>query len=78
MRKFLLATAGVFILTAPLAGYATAEEVIVKERGDRDVIKERVGPVVIKERAGPAVDTVVIKDRAGPRHDDEKVIVKDR
>jgi hypothetical protein len=82
MRKLLLATAAAVILTAPLAGYVKAEDVTIKDRGDRAVIKDRVGPpegnVVIRDRVGPPDDNVVIRDRVGPRHDDDKVIIKDR
>jgi hypothetical protein len=81
MRKLLLATVAAVILTAPLAGIVKAEDVNIRDHGDRAVIRDRVGPPegnVVINPVGPADDSVVIRDRGGPRHDEDKVIIKDR
>jgi hypothetical protein len=61
MRKLILATAAVFILGAPLATLAQAEEVIIKkDDSDRRVIKREVDRPMVRE---PEVEKKVIIKR---------------
>ena len=69
MRKILLATATVALLTAPLVVAAQADDVTVKERGDKAIIKDQPAP--------RDTDKVIVKERE-PARSDEKVIIKDK
>ncbi len=67
MRKVLLATACAVLLTSPLTVAAQADDVIIKENGDRTVVKERAAPpnkVIVKEREPARTeDKVIIKEK---------------
>ena len=69
MRRILLATATAALLTAPLVVAAQADDVTVKEHGDKTIIKDQPAP--------RDTDKVIIKERE-PARTEEKVIIKDK
>ena len=69
MRRILLATVTVMLLTAPLSMPAQADDVTVKERADKTIIKDQTAP---RDN-----DKVIVKERE-PVRTDEKVIIKDK
>ena len=69
MRRILLAAATAALFAAPLTIAAQADDVTVKEHGDKTVIKDQTAP--------RHTDKVIVKERE-PARTDEKVMIKDK